>query len=435
MIKNLALWGYGYHGKDVENAILNYHKDKYCITAIFDVRFEDLNQVTPEHNILDPSKIKEYYQKGLFDAVTITVYNRKQKERIAISLNAMGIPVEDNDEVLSNSSLFRNADYFDQGQADFSWQERKGYSYNVLRNMRMSFARRREAALIFNQDGYILSSGLLPEHFIRTPYLRLFVPPKTEEVVFLPGEWCFLGKIWTSNYWHFTYECLDQVWLLEKSGYTGRYILPKKQFAAELTTLMGIDQDRISWREDFDIQKVYQFETLVCTELINNDSTKSAPVLVEMAREILNHIPPQERSYPRRVFVKRIGSRKLILGKKTEALLEELGFETIVPEELSVTEQILYFNNADIVLSPHGANSTNSLYMHPGAVFIETFPYNFVNACCIDTAYYGRLNYLQAIERHGEPGGSEDMYRDYMINPRLLEMVISDAIQLTEKRQ
>ena len=104
-----------------------------------------------------------------------------------------------------------------------------------------------------------------------------------------------------------------------------------------------------------------------------------------------------------------------------------------MPEELSVTEQILYFHNADIVLSPHGANSTNSIYMRPGTVFIETFPYNFVNACCYDTTYCGGLIYLQVVEPHGEPGGSDDMYRDYTISPRLLEMAIRNAIQLTDK--
>ena len=307
-------------------ALRTSHTDKYRITAIFDVRFEELNPIMPEHNILDPSKIEDYYKKGLFDAVKITVYNRKQKERITIRLNAMGIPVDDDDEVLSNSSLFRDADYFHQGQADFSWQEREGYRFNVLRNMRMAFARRTEAILIFDQDGYILSSGFLPGHFRITPYMRMFVPPKAEKTVFLPGEWCFLGKIWSSNYWHFTFESLDQVWLLEKSGYAGRYILLKCKFAAELTALLGIDQERISWREDFDIETVYQFETLVCTELIQNDRTKSAPVLVEMARDIMSRIQSEERDFPRRVFVKRIGSRKLILSQKTEALLEELGF-------------------------------------------------------------------------------------------------------------
>ena len=71
--------------------------------------------------------------------------------------------------------------------------------------------------------------------------------------------------------------------------------------------------------------------------------------------------------------------------------------------------------------------------MRPGTVFIETFPYNYVNACCVDTSYCGRLDYLQVIESRGVAGGSGDMYRDYIIDPHLLEMIIRNAIQLTDK--
>ena len=432
MIKNLALWGYGYHGKDVESAILGSHSDKFRITAIFDARFEELDPITPGHEILDPARILEYYQEGLFDAVMITVYDKDQKARIAIRLDDMGIPVEDNDEALSNDHLFRDADCFPQGQVDFSWQEREGYSFNVLRDMRMAFFRNSDFVFIFDRDGYILSSGWLSDHFRGEPYLKMYTPPKTEETIYMPGEWCFLGKIWTANYWHFTYECMDQMWLLEKSGYTGRYILAKRKFSQELTALLGVDPERISWREDFDHEAVYQFETLVCTELLHNDRRRSAPVLLEMAGDILSRIQTGERRYPRRIFVKRIGSRRLMLDKRSESLLEDLGFETIVPEELPVTEQIVYFHNADIVLSPHGANSTNSLYMRPGTVFIETFPYNFVNPSCLETSYCGKLHYLQVIEPHGAAGGSRDPYRDYSIYPHLLELVIRDAIQLAE---
>ena len=431
MIRNIALWGYGYYGKDVELSILKLHTDEFRITAIFDIHFEELNQSAPRHNILDPSKIGEYYRAGLFDAVKITVYDEDQNALISAQLKLLGIPEIDEEMAMSNRILFREPDYFPQGQVDFCWQEREGYRFSVLRNMRMSFVRNSDTIFIFDRDGFILSSIWKNQHFSEGPYLRMFIPPETEEAVFLPGEWCFLGRVWTTNYWHFTYECMDQIWLLEKAGYSGRYILPKQKFVTELTALLGVEPERIFWREDFDHGMVYQFETLVNTELLLDKRRNSAPVLLEMAGDILRHLEPGERRYPRRIFVKRIGTRRLILYKETEKLLKDLGFETIVPEDLTAAEQILYFNRADIVISPHGANSTNSLYMRPGTAFIETFPFNFVNACCLDTSYYGRLNYLQVIEPHGEAGGPKDMFRDYRIYPPLLEMIIRDAIRLT----
>ena len=432
MVKNLALWGYGYHGKNAEAAILRSHTDKFCITAIFDVRFEELNLTEPGHNILDPAKVKEYYKEGLFDAVKITVYDKEQKTAIASRLDVMGIPVDDDDEMLDNSCFFRGPEYFRQGQAGFSWQERDGYRFNVLRDMRMSFIRTDYTAFISDRDGYMLSSIWRPEHFLNAPSLKMYMPPKSEDVVFMRGEWCFLGTVWSDNYWHFVYECLDHIRLLEKSGYTGRYILPKQKFAEELTALLGLAPERIAWREDFDHDKVYQFETLVCVELLQNDRKKSAPVLLEVSKDILSRIQHGESSYPRRVFVKRVGMRRLILDKGIEKLLEEFNLKTIVPEKLPVTEQILYFNRADIVISPHGANSANSLFMCPGKVFIETFPVNYINPCCLDTSYCGGLNYLQVIEPFSIIDDPWDQKRDYGIDRRHLEIAIREAIRLTE---
>ena len=433
MVKKIALWGYGYHGKDVESAINQSHLDRFQIAAIFDVRFDELNRDNPELNILNPAKIKDYYQQGLFDAVMVTVYSQEQKNVVDALLTFLNVPTLDYDEELNNRSLFRPAEFFPQGRVSFSWQERKGYGFHALRDMRMSFVRKNGIAFLFDENKRFLSSCWRKYHFGAAPYLKIFFPPETKKPVLLSGEWCFLAKVWSPNYWHFTYESLDQIWLLEKCGYTGRYILPKEPFVPELTSLLGVAPERIAWREDFNRDETYQFETLVCTELLKDDRRNSAVVLVEMANYILNRLQPGERQYPSRVFIKRIGKRKLILDEETEELLDQLGFETIVPEELSVSDQILYFNRADIVFSPHGANSTNSLYMRPGAAFIETFPFNYVNPCCIETSYRSRLRYLPVFEPYGPADGSADLARDYKINPQLLEMTIRNAIALTEQ--
>ena len=435
MAQNIALWGYGFNGKDTEAAIVRLYSDQLRITAIFDSRFGELQRSEYGTPVRDPAEIGDCYRQGLFDSVMITVHDREQKSAISSLLAVHGIPVYEEAEEVSNRSLFRTPDHFPRGRAGFSWQGQAGYGFHVLRDMRMAFVRSSYTAFLFGENGCILSSQWLNQHFWDdVPYLTLFVPPVEKETVFLPGEWCFLAKVWSANYWHFTYESMDQMWLLEKSGYTGRYILPKTSYSPELIALLGIDPERISWREDFDRDTVYQFETLVCTELLRDDRRKSAPVLLEMSEHILSRLPPVEREYPRRVFVRRIGTRKLLLDEKSEALLDKLGFETIVPEDLSVLEQILYFNRADIVFSPHGANSTNSLYMRPGTAFIEAFPYGYVNPCCIETSYRSGLYYLPVVEPQdrSRPIGQNAPFRDYKLPPQLLEMTVLNAVRLTE---
>ena len=73
---------------------------------------------------------------------------------------------------------------------------------------------------------------------------------------------------------------------------------------------------------------------------------------------------------PKKLYVKRIGARKLVNGDEAA---KSLGFEIYVPEEHSVKEQMEAFYNADVVLTSHGANSTNCIYMREGSVFAEVF--------------------------------------------------------------
>ena len=68
---------------------------------------------------------------------------------------------------------------------------------------------------------------------------------------------------------------------------------------------------------------------------------------------------------PGRIFIRRTGTRRLLLPERSEAMLERCGFRTVVPDGLPAAEQIRLFSRARIVLSPHGANSANSLYMPP----------------------------------------------------------------------
>ena len=141
--------------------------------------------------------------------------------------------------------------------------------------------------------------------------------------------------------------------------------------------------------------------------------------------------PPTEKRYPERLFVKRIGSRRLDISENLRA---RHGFEIIIHEKLSAVEQIHHFANADIVMTPHGANSTNSLYMRPGSVFIETFPNSYVNYCCHYTLNIQGVNYLPVVESFFDSSGSlTSRYRDYRIESRLIDMSIRNAEKLLEK--
>jgi capsular polysaccharide biosynthesis protein len=75
------------------------------------------------------------------------------------------------------------------------------------------------------------------------------------------------------------------------------------------------------------------------------------------------------------------------------ALLERLGFRTIVPGALSTAEQIATFRAARMVIGPHGAGMTNIAFCRPGAVVYELLPRGYPNACMNRLAQSGSLHY------------------------------------------
>ena len=128
--------------------------------------------------------------------------------------------------------------------------------------------------------------------------LRLFQPRVLEPEIVLEGQWCLLAKHYNENYWHFTYEALDQLWLLETRGYRGDYILFNHDFVKDLVSLLGVGLDRIMWLENLEADRSYLIEELVCVAQDHMDRRKSAPVLVEMSRAPLAILPPHRKTLP-----------------------------------------------------------------------------------------------------------------------------------------
>ena len=64
--------------------------------------------------------------------------------------------------------------------------------------------------------------------------------------------------------------------------------------------------------------------------------------------------------------------------------LERLGFEVVLCSELTLEEQILLFQQAELVVGPHGAALVNLLFCQPGASALELFP-----EYCVQPHYRG----------------------------------------------
>ncbi len=366
--KRIAIWGYGIYGKRTSESMREYWGGAYIVTKIYDYDVEKQG-IDPWWmlEVSDPKDIKKDYDAGLFESVMMCIASPVERSIVKNSLESCGIPFlfPGDESSIVPAGTFANCSNGGLifGQNDYSVFSMKGMMGAVADHCRY------EVMYIFNEEGLIPEESV--RHFCFDPDARFMLPFRFNhaipERVKLNGEYCVLARLCSENYWHFTFQNLDCVYLLEKSGYKGKYIICGTESNIILMHELGVGDDRILKCDEFDIHKVYEFEKLLLIAYKGKDLDYSVGVVADIAEKIKSNLILHEDA-PKRLYVNRIGKRRLINGEK---IAKKHGFEIFVPEEHTVMEQMEAFYNADIVLTPHGANSTNCIYMRKGTVFAE----------------------------------------------------------------
>ena len=362
----IALWGYDYLGKKLSESLSRYWDRAYTVTRIYSPSFAGTPDAFWDIAVSGPEELTADYQKGLFEAVIPCIPDGLRRKALKDDLAGRGIPVMfpgDMNDFVSPQEL---------GAEDLGREE--GCGIYRLRNIMAARCSHYsgECMYIFNEEGKILIDPWTvymwndPDNMRIYPFrLKNPIPDKVP----MPGSYCLLTKLYSNNYWHFTFQNLCDAYLLEKRGFTGKYIIGTASHNRDALAMLGIAPERIISLNALSEKKVYVFEEIIGVQTDRSSSPVANLVLAGAAKKIKSRLK-RDPSYPRYIYVKRIGSRKL---KNGDEFAEKYGFTTIIPEKLSVEEQMNHFYNADIVLCPHGANSTNCLYMHEHSVFMEVF--------------------------------------------------------------
>ncbi len=423
-MKRIALYGYGNYGKKAAESFLRFWGNEYAVTGIFDEALSGRTDRCWNIRILPPDRLQEEYGRGTFESVMICIYDKDTQTAVRTWIGEKGIPVF----FPGNESDFAGADSFCQEEDPGIVVREHGYSLHVYKKMLGALADyNRRIMFLFNEEGKVNVDNCKRYMHYFKPYMLSYpfrLKDPIPERVSMNGDYCLIAKTYSTNYGHFTLEIADGVYLLENAGYTGKYIINETPFSRELMHLLGVTDERLVSIQELEGHKVYVFERLWD---INHDCTApmtySKTVLPRMAGLIKERLK-RDDGYPRRIYVKRIGTRKLLNSEET---VIRNGFQVIIPEEYSLTEQMNLFYNADIVLCPHGANSTNYLYMHKGAVFAEIFSDRWHMDVNSGVCRANGVHYLQRTGKAVVAGASSDMRMDYTIGEGALLDLIREA--------
>lgn len=260
-------------------------------------------------------------------------------------------------------------------------------------------------------------------------------PLDLKQNVIEEDEVCLASFFQGNNYWHFTFETLPRLLIMEKRGYKGKYLVNNGNSIREFLAITGFDENRLifcSPNQVIHAKKVYMIDEFFGIELsgkLLEDTRKFAIERIEA-----NHGCLIDESYPRKIYVSRIGTRRIINENQLTEFLVPRGFKVIVPETVSVLEQIKLFANADIIVTPHGANATNALYCKKGTTLVECFGHYWVNPCMVTTVEMLDLDYRMLCERFMHNIPNTNRFSNYIIDLTMFTCTMNKVFEFREQK-
>lgn len=232
----------------------------------------------------------------------------------------------------------------------------------------------RQSMLCENRTSVVRSAvvplvGVTPEGqgAIRLPRPLYRTVDIADPTIFVPS---------TPNYWHFMVEVLPQIMLcdaVDEAHELPVVLFDTRGYQFEMFDLAGIARERIvDMRKTLGpecVQVLYRFQRAAVPSQV------PYPVAVRLLRErFLPQVRLDRPPLPRRVFLSRRGSypkHRIANDAEVGALLERYGFQVVLPESLSVLETIELIAQAEMVVAPIGAGTSNHVFLPPYGTWIH----------------------------------------------------------------
>jgi hypothetical protein len=223
--------------------------------------------------------------------------------------------------------------------------------------------------------------------------------PKIQHIDDSVGAIAFHGQ---DNYYHWLFDTLPQFHLLEKAGLKPNklYIECHKTFQKETLEILGYSPEQV-----IDSRKV---EFISASYLmVPSFPAKSgyAPTWTcDFLRNLLLPLKAQGHlefpdEYYRRIYLSRRGARRRRILNETALIdfLNPYGFVEVQTDNMSVVDQARLFNNAEVVIAPHGAGLTNLVFCDRHTKVIELFSPQYVNGCYWTLSEQNGLDYFYLV--------------------------------------
>lgn len=221
---------------------------------------------------------------------------------------------------------------------------------------------------------------------------------------FTTNQVAVLASVAGWNYYHWMFDILPRIHLLQKSGISvDQYAINSidKPFQRETLHKLGILGEKMILLNN---QTHLLSTRLVVPSLPGHSGYMPKWVCDFLREEFLCSEEPAVEEYER-IYISRMkaGYRKVINEYEVIPALEELGFKSVILEDLPLVDQVHLFASAEIIVAPHGAGLTNLVFCKPGTKVIEIFSPNYVNVCYWALSNQMELDYYYLLGAGKQP--------------------------------
>jgi len=244
----------------------------------------------------------------------------------------------------------------------------------------------------------------------------VYKKPWKGKKVFKKGNYSTLILYWGLAYYHWFNDVLsllhgnlklmpeDTIFILPK-GFGGTF---EDNIYLKTLEALGIDEKKIV---EFDETESWTFENFWWQPPAVHPDDQTPGAMQWIGQQIVQSIPIGQAEKPVWIYISRALPSARVIANEEELLpgLLEMGFQICHLEKMPFEEQVRLFQNAEMVVGPHGAGFTNLIFSKPGTRVVEILAKGYERRCYwtlsseLGHDYRFYLGQPKFPERKGEP--------------------------------
>jgi capsular polysaccharide biosynthesis protein len=238
----------------------------------------------------------------------------------------------------------------------------------------------------------------------------------------IPGKTLILDGTWSLPFFHFMSETLGKIYSCSLIHELKKF----DQIYLSSSQRSYVDQ----WSNILNLQFMKLPDApILCEKLIIPSHVQQCGYFSKDLREYLYfkispHISRRNEETPPKIYISRQGNRKVLNESEIVKTLSINGFVSITLENYSVELQAKLFQQAEIIVAPHGAGLTNLIFSkNKNLRLLELFGKDYQNECYASLCREMGFIYYYHVSDKG------DAYGNYEVSSEVISKFIDEVTQ------